>query len=222
MPSLPLTDVSRAAATAFPTRRAALGSLAAAAAWSAAPQAFATPVLSTSLVNVPVTNGTTLDIDGSGSADFTLAFNNSQVIRLTGLGGNVSAASSQRDGFNQFFYTKTLTTGSTVDASLTYVATTSLAENGFATAPAALGSFSAGIRFTGTDSQQHFGWVYFNFPTNTAPWSGALAVSAGWETTPDTGIVVVPEPTTMALGVAAVVACLAGRWPQTRGLRRRR
>jgi hypothetical protein len=32
---------------------------------------------------------------------------------------------------------------------------------------------------------------------------------------------VVPEPTTMALGAAAVVACLAGRWQRTRGLRRR-
>lgn len=221
MSSPPIADDARAYNTAVSARRSALGSLAAAAAWSAAPQAYATPVLSTSVVNVPVTNGNTLDIDGSGSADFTLAFNNSQVIWLTGLGGNVSAASSQRDDFSQFFYTKTLTSGSTVDSSLTYATTTTLAEDGFPTAPSALGSFSAGIRFTGTDSQQHYGWVYFNFPANAAPWSGALAVSAGWETTPDTGIVAVPEPTTLALGVAAVIACLAGRRSRTWGLWRR-
>jgi hypothetical protein len=221
MPRSSPMDDSSAADTALSTRRTALGSLAAVAAWSAAPQAFATPVLSTSVVNVPVTNGSTLDIDGSGSADFTLLFNNSQVIRITGLGGNVSAASNQFDGFNQSFYTKALTSGSTVDSSLSYAVTTTLAENGFSAAPSALGSFAAGIRFTGTDAQQHFGWVYFNFPTNTTPWAGSLAVSAGWETTPNTGIVAVPEPTTMALGAATVVACLAGRWLRTRGLRRR-
>jgi len=198
-----------------PGRTAALGSLAAVAAWSAASRASATPIISTSVVNVPVTNGTTLDIDGSGSTDFTLLFNNSQVIRLTGAGSNVSAASSQRDGFSQYFYSKVLQRGSTVDASLTYQTTTTIAESGFSTAPSALGSFVAGIAFTGTDAQRHYGWVSFNFPSNVAPWTGALAVAAGWETTPNTAIVVVPEPTVAAVGVAAVVACLARRWIRT-------
>lgn len=212
---------SSAADTDLPGRRAALGSLAAVAAWSSASQASAAPVLSTSVVNVPVIDGSTLDIDGSGSADFTLLFNNSQMIRLTGLGGNVSAASNQWDGFGQSFYTNPLTSGSTVDSSLSYAVTTTLAESGFSTAPSALGSFAAGVRFTGTDSQQHYGWVSFDFPSNITPWSGALAVSATWETTPNTAILVVPEPTSVALGAVAVLACLAGRWARSTGGRRR-
>lgn len=190
-----------------PGRTAALGSLAAVAAWSAASRSSAAPIISTTVVNVPVTNGSTLDIDGSGNTDFTFLFNNSQVVRLTGAGSNGSAASTQIDGFGQYSYSKVLTSGSTVDSSLSYLATTTVAESGFP-APSSLGSFVVGVRFTGTDSQPHYGWVSFNFPSNTTPWTGAVATSAGWETTPNTAISVVPEPMVGVVGVAVVVACL--------------
>jgi len=202
---------------------AALGSLAAVAAWSAASRASATPVISSTVVNVPISNGGTIDIDGSGVADFAFAFNNTQVLRIVGINGasNATAASSTLDGFNQFYYSAVLANGSQVDGSLAFLTSTALAENSFSTSPAALGSFSTGVRFTGTDSFIHYGWVNFSFPNNTTPWAGSLAVTAGWETTPNTPITVVPEPAVALLGGVGVVAYLGGRLLRNRFRRRR-
>ena len=201
----------------------ALGSLSAVAAWSAASRAAATPVISSTVVNVPISNSGTIDIDGSGVADFAFAFNNTQVLRIVGINGasNASTASSTLDGFNQFYYSAVLANGSQVDGSLTFLTSTALAENSFSTSPAALGSFSTGVRFTGVDSLDHYGWLNFSFPNNTTPWAGSLAVTAGWETTPNTPITVVPEPAVALLGGVGVIACLGGRLLRNR-LRRRR
>lgn len=202
---------------------AALGSLAAVAAWSAASRAAAAPVLSSTVVNVPITNGATIDIDGSGVADFAFFFNNTQVLRIVGINGasNASTASSTLDGFNQSYYSQVLAGGSQVDSSLTFLTSTALAENSFSTSPAALGSFATGVRLTGTDSLVHYGWLQFSFPTNITPWNGSLTVAAGWETTPNTPITVVPEPAAVILGGLGVVACLGGRLLRNR-LRRRK
>ncbi len=192
---------------------AALGSLAAVAAWSAASRASATPVISSTVVNVPISNGATIDIDGSGLADFQFLFNNTQVLRLQGINSvsNASSASTSRDSFGVNYYAEVIPGGSQVGSSLTFLTTTALADSGRPLAPAALGSFSTGVRFTGTDSLDHYGWLYFSFPNNTTPWTGSLAVTAGWETTPNTPITVVPEPAVTFLGGLGVVACLAGR-----------
>lgn len=202
--------------------KAALGSLTAVAAWSAASRASAAPVISSTVVNVPITNGATIDIDGSGLADFAFFFNNSQALRIQGLNSasNTSTASSTLDGFGQYFYSAVLPGGSQVDGSLTFLTSTALAENSSSSAPAALGSFATGVRFTGTDSFDHYGWLQFSFPNNITPWSGSLAVTAGWETTPNTPITVVPEPAATILGGLGVVACFGGRLFRNR-LRRR-
>lgn len=209
----------------FPSRvqTAALGSLSAVAAWSAASRASATPVISSTVVNVPISNGGTIDIDGSGVADFAFVFNNTQVLRIMGINdaSNASTASSTLDSFNQYYYSAVLANGSPVDGSLTFLTSTALAENSYPTSPAALGSFSTGVRFTGTDSLVHYGWVNFSFPNNTTPWTGSLAVTAGWESTPNTPITVVPEPAAALLGGVGVIACLGGRLLRNR-LRRRR
>lgn len=219
----PQTDGDAAARRAIAQRQtASLGSLAAVAAWSMASRASAAPMISTSVVNVPIANGVSIDIDGSGVADFLFAFNNTQVLRLQGINSvaNASSASSIRDGFNQYYYSAVIPTGSQVDGSLTYLTNTALAENGFSSSPAGLGSFSTGVRFTGTDSFDHYGWLSFSFPNNTTPWTGSLAVTAGWETTPNTPITVVPEPTLATLSGLGVVVCVAGRLLRSR-LRRR-
>lgn len=202
---------------------AALGSLAAVSAWSAASRASASPVTSSSVVNVPISNGGTIDIDGSGVADFSFVFNNTQVLRIVGINGasNASTASSTLDSFNQYYYSAVLANGSQVDGSLTFLTSTALAENGYLTSPAALGSFSTGVRFTGTDALDHYGWLNFSFPNNTTPWTGSLAVTAGWETTPNTPITVVPEPAVAMLSGLGVVGCLAGRLLRNRVRRRR-
>ncbi len=202
---------------------AAIGSLAAAAAWSIASRASATPVISSTVVNVPITNGATIDIDGSGVADFAFFFNNSQVLRIQGLNSasNTSTASSTLDGFGQYYYSAVLPGGSQVDGSRTFLTSTALAENSNSGAPAALGSFATGVRFTGTDSFDHYGWLQFSFPNNITPWNGALAVTAGWETTPNTPITVVPEPAATILGGLGVVAYLGGRLLRNRLQRRR-
>jgi len=194
-------------------QNAAVGSLAAVAAWSAASQASATPVISSTVVNVPVTNGATIDIDGSGVADFAFFFNNSQSLRIQGLNSasNTSTASSTLDGFGQYYYSAVLPGGSQVNGSLTFLTSTALAENSSSSSPAALGSFSTGVRFTGADSFDHYGWLQFSFPNNTTPWNGSLAVAAGWETTPNTPITVVPEPAATILGGLGVVAYFGGR-----------
>jgi|GEM_PF-2472701 len=201
----------------------ALGSLSAVAAWSAASRASATPVISSTVVNVPISNSGTIDIDGSGVADFAFAFNNTQVLRIQGINGasNASTASSTLDGFSQYYYSAVLANGSQVNGSLTFLTSTALAETGYSSSPAALGSFSTGVRFTGVDSLNHYGWLNFSFPNNTTPWAGSLAVTAGWETTPNTPITVVPEPAVALLGGVAVVACLGGRLLRNH-LRRRR
>lgn len=199
----------------FPSRvqTAALGSLSAVAAWSAASRASATPVISSTVVNVPISNGGTIDIDGSGVADFAFVFNNTQVLRIIGINdaSNASTASSTLDSFNQYYYSAVLANGSQVDGGLTFLTSTALAENDNPTSPAALGSFSTGVRFTGTDSLVHYGWVNFSFPNNTTPWTGSLAVTAGWESTPNTPITVVPEPAVAIMGGIGVIACLGGR-----------
>jgi hypothetical protein len=202
---------------------AALGSLAAVSAWSAASRASASPVTSSSVVNVPISNGGTIDIDGSGVADFSFVFNNTQVLRIVGINGasNASTASSTLDTFNQYYYSAVLANGSQVDGSLTFLTSTALADNGSLTPPAALGSFSTGVRFTGTDALDHYGWLNFSFPNNTTPWTGSLAVTAGWETTPNTPITVVPEPAVAMLSGLGVVGCLAGRLLRNRVRRRR-
>jgi len=202
---------------------AALGSLAAVSAWSAASRASASPVTSSSVVNVPISNGGTIDIDGSGVADFSFVFNNTQVLRIVGINGasNASTASSTLDTFNQYYYSAVLANGSQVDGSLTFLTSTALAEDGYLTSPAALGSFSTGVRFTGTDALDHYGWLNFSFPNNTTPWTGSLAVTAGWETTPNTPITVVPEPAVAMLSGLGVVGCLAGRLLRNRVRRRR-
>jgi len=202
---------------------AALGSLAAVSAWSAASRASASPVTSSSVVNVPISNGGTIDIDGSGVADFSFVFNNTQVLRIVGINGasNASTASSTLDTFNQYYYSAVLANGSQVDGSLTFLTSTALADDGYLTPPAALGSFSTGVRFTGTDALDHYGWLNFSFPNNTTPWTGSLAVTAGWETTPNTPITVVPEPAVAMLSGLGVVGCLAGRLLRNRVRRRR-
>jgi hypothetical protein len=217
------TNSDHAARRSLPQgQAAALGSLAAVAAWSAASRASASPVISSTVVNVPISNGATIDIDGSGVADFAFLFNNSQVLRLVGINGgsNASSASSTRDSFGQYYYSAVIPGGSQVDSSLTFLTSTALADNGRSSSPAALGSFSTGVRFTGTGSLTHYGWLNFSFPDNTTPWTGSLAVTAGWETTPNTPITVVPEPAAALLGGVGVVACVAGRLLRTR-LRRR-
>ena len=222
-PSLPEQAGRRSDSSPSRVQTAALGSLSAVAAWSSASRASATPVISSTVVNVPISNSGTIDIDGSGVADFAFAFNNTQVLRIVGINGasNASTASSTLDGFNQFYYSAVLANGSQVDGSLTFLTSTALAENSFSTSPAALGSFSTGVRFTGVDSFIHYGWVNFSFPNNTTPWAGSLAVTAGWETTPNTPITVVPEPAVALLGGVGVIACLGSRLLRNR-LRRRR
>lgn len=202
---------------------AALGSLSAVVAWSAASRASATPVISSTVVNVPILQSGTIDIDGSGVADFSFVYGNSQVLRLQGINSaaNVSTASSTLDGFGQYYYSAVLPSWSQVDGSRTFLTITALAENGRSSSPAALGSFFTGVRFTGTDSLDHYGWLQFSFPNNTTPWTGSLTVAAGWETAPNTPIRVVPEPTAALLGGVGVVACLGGRLLRNR-LRRRR
>lgn len=217
-------DSTRGAGTSAHQRQtAALGSLAAVAAWSAASRASAAPVISSTVVNVPITNGATIDIDGSGVADFAFFFNNSQALRIQGLNSasNTSTASSTLDGFGQYYYSAVLPGGSQVDGSRTFLTSTALAENSNSGAPAALGSFATGVRFTGTDSFDHYGWMQFSFPNNITPWNGSLAVTAGWETTPNTPITVVPEPAATILGGLGVVAYLGGRLLRTRLQRRR-
>jgi len=218
------TKSDRAARRSMPQgQTAALGSLAAVSAWSAASRASASPVTSSSVVNVPISAGGTIDIDGSGVADFSFVFNNTQVLRIVGINGasNASTASSTLDSFNQYYYSAVLANGSQVDGSLTFLTSTALAENGYLTSPAALGSFSTGVRFTGTDALDHYGWLNFSFPNNTTPWTGSLAVTAGWETTPNTPITVVPEPAVAMLSGLGVVGCLAGRLLRNRVRRRR-
>jgi hypothetical protein len=197
---------------------AAIGSLAAAATWLAASRASAGPVFSTAISNTPLTSGAQLDIDGNSAADYTIffSFSNGQHLNLSGLstgaGFNASARSSvQTPDFR--YYTQAVTSGSTVDGTLNYSSLTTLGSSGNANAPATLGSFSTGLRFTGSDAQLHYGWITFSFPSNTTPWTGAVAVSAGWETTPNTSIVVgVPEPSAVLLGGVAIATCLFGRW----------
>ena len=196
----------------MPEPAVALGSLAAVAAWLAAEQADATPVISTSVVNVPVTNGGFIDIDGDSTNDFQFTFNNSQVLKLQAVNGaNGSARSATLDGFNQSYYTLVLTSGSTVDGSLTYAPLTTMGDSNQSAAPAATGAFIAGVKFIGADTFNHYGWVNFTFPNNVTPWAGALAVSAGWETTPDTAITAVPEPAAITLGALGLVCCLVAR-----------
>ena len=203
--------------------RSALGSLAAAAAWMAASRASATPVTSSTVVNVPIANGVTIDIDGSGVADFLFVFNNSQVLRIQGINGasNATTASSTLDGFGQYYYSAVLPSWSQVNGSRTFLTSTALAEQGFSSSPAALGSFFTGVRFTGADALDHYGWVKFSFPNNTTPWSGSLAVTAGWETTPNAPITVVPEPAAAILGGLGVVGYLGVRLLRNRRSRRR-
>ena len=196
---------------------AALGSLAAVAAWLAAEQADAAAVISTSVVNVPVTSGGFLDIDGDSTNDFQFVFGNSQVVRLQALnGGNGSAQSGNPDGFG-LQYSLVMANGATVDGSLTYANQTTLASNGSSFAPAALGSFSTGVKFVGADTFNHYAWVNFSFPSNIAPWTGSVAATAGWETTPNAAISVVPEPTAVTLGGLGLACCLLAR--QLRRLR---
>jgi hypothetical protein len=70
------------------------------------------------------------------------------------------------------------------------------------------------VKFYDVGNTLHYGWINFSFPGNTYPWSGATAVSAGWETTPNTGILVgaIPEPSVSMLGSMALVVLLAGRF----------
>jgi hypothetical protein len=205
---------------------AAIGSLAAAATWLAASRASAGPIFSTTISNTPLTSGAGLDIDGNSTDDYTIffSFQNGQNLNLsglsTGLGNNASARSNvQTPDFR--YYTQAVTSGSTVDGTLNYLASTTLGLSGNANAPANLGSFSTGLRFTGSDAQLHYGWITFSFPNNTTPWTGAVAVSAGWETTPNTPIVVgVPEPSAALLGGVAIASCLVGRWLKFHARRR--
>jgi hypothetical protein len=188
-----------------------LGSLAAVAAWLAAEQADAAPVISTSVVNVPVTSGGLLDIDGDSTNDFQFVFSNSQVVRLQALNvANGSAKSGNPDGLG-LDYSLVLANGATVDGSLTYASQTTLAANGSSFAPAALGSFSTGVKFIGADTFNHYAWVNFSFPSNIAPWTGSVAATAGWETTPNAAISVVPEPAAVTLGGIGFACCLIAR-----------
>lgn len=204
------------------TAPAALGSLAAAAAWLAASRASAGPVFSTTISNTPLTSGALLDIDGNSTGDYVIffSFSNGQALSLSGLNASASARSNISTPDSRY-YTQPLTAGSTVDGTLNYFPATTLGFSGNANAPANLGSFSAGLTFTGSDAQTHYGWISFSFPNNTAPWTGAVAVSAGWETTPNTSILVgVPEPSAMMLGGSAIASCLVGRWLKSRARRR--
>lgn len=200
------------------TPATALGSLAAVAAWIATERAGdAAPVISSSVVNVPLTNGGFLDIDGDSTNDFQFAFSNSQVVRLQAvIGANASAQSGTNDGFG-VFYTQVLANGATVDGSLSYAALTTLGSNGSPSAPAALGSFSTGVKFIAADTFTHYGWLNFSFPDNVTPWTGSVAVTAGWETTPDTAITVVPEPAALTLGGLGLACCLIARRLRRRG-----
>lgn len=219
----PSTNDDRGSGGSTPPRSiGALGSLTAAAAWSVASRASASPVISSTVVNVPITNAGVIDIDGSGTYDFAFTYNNTQVLRLQGINSvtNASTASTTRDSFNQYYFSSVLASGSQVDGSLTFLPSTALAETNYSIAPAALGSFSTGIVFTGTDSLPHYGWISFSFPNNTTPWTGSLAVTAGWETTPNTPITVIPEPAVSLVGGAGIVACLAGRLLRNRFRRR--
>lgn len=216
------TETTRDRSKSVAAGTAAIGSLAAAAAWLAASRASAGPVFSTTISNTPLTSGALLDIDGNSNDDYVIffSFSNGQALSLSGLNSSASARSNVLTPDSRY-YTQVLTASSTVDGTLNYFPATTLGFNGNANAPANLGTFSTGLRFTGSDAQLHYGWITFSFPNNTAPWNGAVAVSAGWETTSNTPIAVgVPEPSGVMLGGVAVTSCLVGRWLISKARRR--
>jgi hypothetical protein len=191
-----------------------LGSLAAVATWIAAGNATAAPQLSTTTVNFSLTNGAQFDINGDGRMDFNISdnFNNHQELVLAGLNGSLSARSGTYGQYN--YYSQVLSEGSPVNNTLTYTNLTDLSRTGNTASPAYLGTFSTGVKFYDINNALHYSWITFSFPGNTYPWIGAKAVSAGWETTPNTAILVgaVPESSVSMLGSMALVVLLAGRF----------
>jgi len=195
-----------------------LGSLAAVATWIAAGNATAAPQLSTTTVNFPITNGAQFDINGDGRMDFYISdnFNNHQELVLAGLNGSLSAKSGTYGQYN--YYSQVLSEGSPVNGTLTYDYLTDLSRSGNTASPAYLGTFSTGVEFYDINNALHYSWVSFNFSNNTYPWTGATAVSAGWETAANTGILVgaVPEPSASMLRSMALVLLVAGRFIRRR------
>jgi hypothetical protein len=189
-----------------------LGSLAAVATWIAAGNATAAPQLSTTTVNIPLTSGAQFDINGDRRMDFSIFFNNNQELVLNGLNGSLSANSGTFGRY--YYYTQVLSDGSPVNGTMSASGQTDLSWSGNSASPAYLGTFSTGVKFYDVGNTLHYGWINFSFPGNTYPWSGATAVSAGWETTPNTGILVgaIPEPSVSMLGSMALVVLLAGRF----------
>ena len=170
-----------------------------------APAAEAAVVLSSTVVNTPGPTSTTgfvsLDIDGDTSEDLGV-FGESTAVGLISSTG----VAVEPGGF-----IKVLSPGDTVGPALTFDNPGMIYDSSDPThSPSALGIFYAGITFTGTDSQLHYGWVKFDFPSGGAYPLNSTVVSAAWETSPNTPIVVaaVPEP-----GIAVVAAGLGmGFW----------
>lgn len=189
-----------------------LGSLSAVATWMAACNASAVTQLSTTTVNIPLTSGAQFDINGDRRMDFSIFFNNNQELVLNGLNGSLSANSGTFGRY--YYYTQVLSDGSPVNGTMSASGQTDLSWSGISASPAYLGTFSTGVKFYDVGNTLHYGWINFSFPGNTYPWSGATAVSAGWETTPNTGILVgaIPEPSVSMLGSMALVVLLAGRF----------
>ena len=201
------TPESMPAATGRPPARAALGSLAAVAALASAGNAGALPPptsdvrVSTSIVNTSISNGLQLDIDGNGTADFSIVFANSGELRINGLASNRSGDSGTSGGFGTNF-TQAFPLATSIGSAAQWATLTALANTYVAGGPGT--NFYAGVEF-GIGAATHYGWIQFSIPSNSSPWTGATAVAAAWEN--NAGVAInagaVPAPGAIAVVVGA-------------------
>lgn len=188
-----------------------LGSLGAVTALFCAPGALQAAVLiSSSVVNVPITSGAavSLDVDGDMQEDFSLsAFVNSSHITLSSLANTLAVNTIEETVFGQV-----LNAGDTVGPALTFDTFGYLYNSDHqSVSPSIYGSFDIGVHFTAGDGELHYGWFRFSFPSGDGyPFNNSMAVSAAWESQVDQPVAIVPEPS--ALTCLGALAAMSTPW----------